>query len=219
MVISEAESIKGMLKSEASFVLVDLRPETAAAKGHIPTAVSIPSGKLAGAKDMFPADKKAPIILYTDSGVDVEAFMTLKSWGYKDISVLAGGMSGWDGKVDSGKPATKIEYVKRTPKGQISIEEFKKVADSAPAGVMILDVREKSVAEGGMIKGAINIPYADLMASLDKLSKDKEIIVHCNTGIQAADAQDELRQKGYKVRFLDAVIQVAPDGSYEISEK
>jgi len=80
-------------------------------------------------------------------------------------------------------------------------------------------VREKSVAEGGMIKGAINIPYADLMASLDKLSKDKEIIVHCNTGIQAADAQDELRQKGYKVRFLDAVIQVAPDGSYEISEK
>lgn len=219
MVISEADNIKGMLKSEASFVLIDLRPEKAASKGHIPTAVSVPAEKLAKAKDMFPADKKAPIILYTDSGVDVDSFLMVKSWGYKDISVLAGGMSAWDGMVEKGKPASKIEYVKRTPKGQISIDEFKKVADSTPAGMMILDVREKATADGGMIKGAVNIPYADLMAGLEKLPKDKEIIIHCNTGIQAADAQDELRQKGYNARFLDAVIQVAPDGSYEISEK
>jgi rhodanese-related sulfurtransferase len=57
------------------------------------------------------------------------------------------------------------------------------------------------------------------MASLDQLPKDKEIVIHCNTGILASMAQKGLQGKGYTSRYLDAVVQVSADGSYEITEK
>jgi rhodanese-related sulfurtransferase len=218
MELAEAKGIRKLMADEASFVIVDLRSEKAAKKGHIPGAVNIPAGKLAKAEKKFPKNKKAPIYLYGD-GVDVDAFKTVKGWGYKKVSVLNGGFKGWTsgkGKVARGKPADKIVYVKKTPKGQISIDEFKKVVEAQPSDKLILDVRDTSE---GTLKGAVQIASEEVGANLDKLPRDKEIIVHCNTGVLASNAREVLEKKGYKVRYLDAVVQVSADGSYEVAEK
>ena len=45
-------------------------------------------------------------------------------------------------------------------------------------------------------------------------------MIHCNTGILAKTACDQLVAKGYdKVRYLNAVVLIGADGVYEITEK
>jgi rhodanese-related sulfurtransferase len=70
-----------------------------------------------------------------------------------------------------------------------------------------------------MLKGAVNIPAGKITERAAEISKDKEIITHCTTGIRAEMAYDDLKELGFKVRFLNAVIQIDKDGKYEITKK
>jgi rhodanese-related sulfurtransferase len=217
LVVLPTNGLKKMIHEDDSYVLIDLRSREAAAAGHIKDAVSIPETDLQAAKDTFPQDKSAPIILYNDGQASEESFALVRGWGYKNVSVLQGGAENWDGKFFPGEPASKIVYVKKIKPGQITVEEFQQVATDKPADKVILDVRD-SGAEG-TIPGALNIPLGQLADSLGELPEDKEYIVHCNTGIMAGMALKTLQDNGYQARYLDAVVQVSPDGSFEISEK
>ncbi|MFC1845254.1 rhodanese-like domain-containing protein [Thermodesulfobacteriota bacterium] len=216
LVVLPASGLKKMIHEDTSYVLIDLRSKDAATKGHIKGAVSIPEAELAAAKDTFPKDKSAPIILYSDGQASAEAFASVRGWGYKNTTVLQGGANAWDGKFFPGETATEIVYVKKLKPGEITIDEFKQIATGKPVDKVILDVRDSGVA---IIPGAVNIPLADLAGRLAELPKDKEIIVHCNTGIMANMALRTLADNGYNARYVDAVVQVSSDGSFEVSSK
>jgi len=217
LVVLPTNGLKKMIHEDDSYVLIDLRSRQAATAGHIKDAVSIPEADLAAAKNKFPQDKSAPVILYNDDQASQESFKLVRGWGYKNASVLNGGARGWDGKFFPGEPAAKIVYVKKLKPGQITVEDFKQVATAKPSDKVILDVRD-SGAEG-IISGAINIPQAQLAARLAELPKDKEYIIHCNTGILAGMALKTLQDNGYRARYLDAVVQVSPNGSFDITDK
>lgn len=68
--------------------------------------------------------------------------------------------------------------------------------------IILLDVREKSEVENGTIEGSINIPLNSLRNNLDKLNKDKEIIVYCAVGLRGHIAARILNQNGYKVKNI-----------------
>lgn len=213
-----------MISQDIAHVLVDLRPEGDVKQGHIVNAVSVPVNGLTSAKDKFPADKSAPIILYADKAD--EAFKIVRGWGYPNTTVLQGGIEGWrkiGGQVSSGPAQTAINYVPKPRPGEISIEEFKAVAEAAAMGKaqdkLILDVRDDDEAMTGMLVGAKSVPQGQLEARIAELPKDKEIIVHCVTGVRAEMAYATLKANGLKARFLNAVIQIDKDGKYEISKK
>jgi len=216
LVVSEPNGLKKMISEDASYVLVDLRSKEAATAGHIKGAVSIPASELAAAKDAFPKDKSAPVILYNDGQASAEVAKLVSSWGYKNTAVLNGGAKAWDGKFFPGDPGSKIVYVKKLKPGEITIAEFKSIATNKPADKIILDVRDSGVAT---IPGAVNIPQSELAGRIAELPKDKELIIHCNTGILANMALKTLKDNGYKVRYLDAVVQVSSDGSFMVSSK
>lgn len=221
LVLSEPENLQFLIKEDVSHVLVDLRDAEAARKGHITGAVGIPAGDLARSKEMFPADKSAPVILYSE-GVDSAAFKTVRGWGYKNTSVLHGGVGAWQaagGQLVAGDLATEVLYVYKPRPGEIDIDEFKAIAEQKPADKLILDVRDADEAMQGMLVGAKNIPVGEVEGRLSELPRDKEIIVHCVTGIRAEMAHGTLKANGYQSRFLNAVIQIDPDGKYEISKK
>ena len=222
MVISEPAGLKKMIDEDASYVLLDLRGVKVAAKGHIKGAYATSMQELAAMKDSLPKDMSAPVIIYAESDqAAADAFNAVRGWGYKNASILSGGIVQWtkeNNPVQKNQLATKLEYVKRLKPGEIAISEFKQIAESHPADKVILDVREGAVA--GVIKGAIPIPRGELETRVAELPKDKEIVIHCNTGVLAKMAYDTLTQKGLsKVRYLNAVIQVSPDRTYEITEK
>lgn len=221
LIVSEPAALKDFINKDIAHVLVDLRDTATAKKGFIPGAVSLPAKDLSSAKDRFPADKSAPIILYGDM-IDSEAFKTVRGWGYKDTTILNGGVAAWTaagGKLQQGDLATAVLYVPKPRPGEISIEEFKAVAEKGDTGKLILDVRDKDEAMNGMIKGAVNIPAGELLNRSKELPKDREIITHCVTGLRAESAYEELKEAGYKVRFLNALIQIDKDGKYEITKK
>jgi len=217
LVVMPANGLKKMIHDDESYVLIDLRSPEAATAGHIKGAVSIPEAGLAAAKDRFPEDKSAPIILYSDAQASPETFTLVRGWGYKNISVLAGGAEGWDGNFFPGEPERDIVYVKKIKPGQISIAEFQEVAAAKPSDKVILDVRDSG--SEGTIPGAVNIPMDQLSDRLGELPKDKEYIIHCNTGIMAGMALKTMQDNGYQARYLDAVVQVGSDGSFAVSEK
>lgn len=209
-----------MIDKDMAFVLIDVRPAVEAAKGFIPGAVSLPEKDLAAAKTKFPADLSAPVILY-GSGAE-NAFKTVRNWGYKAAAVLRDGLAGWKqggGQLKTGSLETFISYIPKPRPGEIAIEEFKALAEKGATDKFILDVRDLDEAANGMLKGAVNIPAGKITERTSEIPKDKEIITHCTTGIRAEMAYDDLKELGFKVRFLNAVIQIDKDGKYEITKK
>lgn len=81
---------------------------------------------------------------------------------------------------------------------QINIEEFKTYINSThPEMFQILDVRNKDEYEKGAIPNAVNIPLPDLRKNLNKLDKDKPVIIYCQKGLRGYIARLILKHKGY----------------------
>src|SRR5690606_7417012 len=64
--------------------------------------------------------------------------------------------------------------------------------------VQVVDVRGAAEYEAGHIEGADNLFVGTLRDNLSELSKDKEIIVHCQAGDRAAIAYSILAKNGFK---------------------
>lgn len=65
---------------------------------------------------------------------------------------------------------------------------------------LIIDVREPFEFSTGHVKGAVNIPPAELMAGAKKLedvAKDTEIVLYCISGSRSNASMHYLRQMGY----------------------
>ena len=190
-------------------VLIDVRGPEAAKKGHIQGAFAIALNKLEAEKDAFPLDTKVPIIMYSDQ-TDLSQISPvveeLSNWVDHKMFVLKGGYADWTkrgGPVESEKIRTKIVYLPKPGPGEIVGDEFMNIVNSQPEDKIVLDVRSMDETTDGKIEWAINIPLDDLQGSLDKLAKNKEIIIHCGTGVRAQMAQSVLKNAGYKSRFLN----------------
>ena len=201
------------------YVLVDLREAAATAGGVVPGAVNIPVAGLAGAKEGFPKQKSAPVILYGLGGPEMEsAFATVRGWGYKNASILVGGLDSWvkAGQELDAKAQEKISYVPKARPGEISVEKFKTAA--AGGGAVVLDVRETGETSAGTLSGALVVPLAELSSRMGELPKDKKIIAHCSTGARAEMAYNQLSEAGYDVQWLNAKVTVKPDGTYLVEK-
>ncbi|MCB1875382.1 MAG: hypothetical protein KDH88_05345 [Chromatiales bacterium] len=200
---------------------------------HLPTAATMPATYFTGWTSYFvnngvkarlpgASDKAAPIILYgaTDQDPDLlVAFGELKKWGYKNPSIMEGGISDWKSagrKLESGAPADQIRYVRKLRKGAIEPARFKTLATD-PAAAAIIDVRAKNETGGGAVKGALLIPLDELESRASDLPTDKPIITYCSNGIRAEMAYELLKNKGFEqVNFLNETIHPAADGSFRI---
>ena len=98
-----------------------------------------------------------------------------------------------------------INYYERMPDHiyKITEAELKELVDSNDPDIYILDIREAKDYTQGHIKGAHNIPFKQVGASLDKLPTDKTIIVHCYTGQTAGQTVAALNIAGFKARSLN----------------
>jgi rhodanese-related sulfurtransferase len=224
LTVTCADCLVEQLKAGIPAIIVDLRPVKEAGKGHIPGAVSLPLDELTHAYFKFPSDKKAPIVLYShDTQSAITGFEIIGLWGgYTNIVVIENGFDAWrkqGGQVEKGELQTTIIYEPKPRPGEIAIEEFKKIAETRPADKFILDVRDEDEAIQGMLIGANNIPVQDITPRQKELSKDKEIIIHCMTGVRAELAYHTVRSLGYNARFLNAIIKIDSTGRYEISKE
>jgi hydroxyacylglutathione hydrolase len=69
--------------------------------------------------------------------------------------------------------------------------------------VRVLDVRKATEYAEGNIPNAINIAHTRLADELDQLPKEKELLVHCQTGPRASYASSLLVKNGFKVKWIN----------------
>ncbi|MCC7043832.1 MAG: molybdopterin-synthase adenylyltransferase MoeB [Acidobacteria bacterium] len=87
---------------------------------------------------------------------------------------------------DSGKVAPELE---------ISVVDLK--ARLEKGDVWLLDVREPREYEITKIAGSTLIPLGELPKRLDELPKDRDIAIHCKSGVRSAKAVNLLKEKGF----------------------
>ena len=83
----------------------------------------------------------------------------------------------------------------------------------------ILDVRTPEEFAAGHLPGAINIPHTELAGRLDELdfARDSEIVVHCQSGRRASQAEAVLLEAGFEdVRDLDGHMAAWREGGYAL---
>lgn len=78
----------------------------------------------------------------------------------------------------------------------ISMEEFKTYLGKD--NVQIVDVRGASEYEAGHVEGAENVFVGTLQDNLGKISKDKQVVIHCQAGDRSAIAYSILAKNGFK---------------------
>jgi hydroxyacylglutathione hydrolase len=77
----------------------------------------------------------------------------------------------------------------------IAIDEFKNYISKE--NVQIVDVRGATEFEAGHIQGAVNIFVGTLQDHLAQISKEKQIVIHCQSGDRSAIANSILARNGY----------------------
>ena len=83
--------------------------------------------------------------------------------------------------------------------GLVGVAQWHEVANT---NALILDVREKRERDAGFIPNSIHIPLGELRRRLNELPKDREILVHCQSGQRSYTACRILMQHGYRCRNL-----------------
>jgi len=86
--------------------------------------------------------------------------------------------------------------------GLVDVVHWNQMGTDALAGAFILDVRDAAETKVGMLPGAKHIPLGELRQRLEELPRDREIVVHCQSGQRSYNACRLLSQRGFSVRNL-----------------
>jgi rhodanese-related sulfurtransferase len=70
--------------------------------------------------------------------------------------------------------------------------------DSAPPNAVLLDIREPEEFARGHVRGALNLPQADIATRLDEIPKDRPILTICQSGMRSFRTAQFLRQQGWQ---------------------
>jgi sulfur-carrier protein adenylyltransferase/sulfurtransferase len=79
---------------------------------------------------------------------------------------------------------------------EVTVSELKKMRDNKE-DFQLIDVREPHEAEIATIQGEL-IPMGEVMNNLDKISRDKKVVIHCRSGARSGAVVQALeREHGF----------------------
>ena len=202
--------------------LLDVREVAEVEKdGYIEGSINIPVREVLANLDKLPGLDEAIVVTCASGhrGGMVEA--ALRLLGYTNVRNLNGGVNGWkkaELPVVTGTPAAAASistpiiadqalydmlngFLSNLPEGFYSIKSDKLSEELASSTVpSIIDVRTQAEWDkDGYIEGAVNIPFNDFFANLDKVPADKDarIVVLCASGHRGGIVMMAMRLMGY----------------------
>ena len=181
------QELRAMLGDGAELALLDVREEGVFAKGHLLTGSCVPLSRLElRLEDLVPRRASRVVLCDDDGALAQRAAAVMRRHGWRNISVLAGGVPGW--KLAGYELFTGVyvpskafgEYVEHecgTPR--ISAAELKAKLD-AGEDVVVLDSRPLSEYRVMNIPGALDCPGAELVYRAHEVVKDPRTLVVVN---------------------------------------
>ena len=176
-----------MLGDGAELALLDVREEGVFSKAHLLTAASLPLSWLEMRIDATVPRRAARIVLCDDDELLAQrAAAALRRFGYRNISVLAGGVGAWKAAgyelfsgvyVPSKAFGEFVEHECATPR--IGAAELKAKLD-AGEDVVVLDSRPMDEYRVMNIPGAADCPGAELVYRVHEVVQRPETLVVVN---------------------------------------
>ncbi|MDP1847583.1 MAG: MBL fold metallo-hydrolase [Solirubrobacteraceae bacterium] len=180
-------------------LVVDVRTELQFDEAHIPGAVCITARRAGfGSKLAWLAEPGQPIVLVgRDDGDAVQAAQLAGAVGLREIAgYLAGGMTSWR------EEKLAVDRVRRMTVPELH-ERWQRDGDD----LQVLDVRERSEWDAGVIPGSVRTPYHDIRDVPDGIDPAKPVAVICGSGQRSAVAASLLQRFG-----AEQVIHVVEGG-------
>ena len=186
---SKPAALRDRLHVGGEIAIVDAREEGSFHERHLLMVSCLPLSRLELlAPDLLPR-RSAPVVVCDDGeGLAERAAARLIEGGYTDVSVLAGGVAGWEAAgfpvysgvhVPSKAFAEVVEHEYGTP--WISAEEL---AERQQRGerMAIFDSRSYEEYHSNSIPGAVSVPGAELVYRFNELVPSPETFVVVNCG-------------------------------------
>lgn len=168
--------------------VIDTRNKFDFAKEHLPGSINIQGNNSFSTWCGWILNYEEQFILVADEGQREDLTRKLMRIGLDNIYGFVDDITSLGIKTQSSKI--------------IDIEEFSSYIGKE--GVQIVDVRGESEYKSGHVKGADNIFVGTLENNLDKIDKNKEVIIHCQSGDRSAIAQSLLARHGIEVKNYSA---------------
>ncbi len=194
--------------------LIDVRSEDEYATGHLPGSFNVPGGQAVQRADDFIAVRNAPIIFISnESARAVMAAYWYRQMGFRNVSVLRGGLSAWSKSVGD----LEIRELGDEPLGYQAAKQTARFID-APAlerlrrdlTTLILDAGTSVEFEAAHVPGAQWISRGWIECKLPEQFTDRKqaIVVTCPDGRQSLFAARTLVEMGYTdVAVLDGGVR------------
>jgi rhodanese-related sulfurtransferase len=213
--ILSSKELNAKVKHGQSYYIIDLRSdsifrgistEKTKSEGHFNDAVNMPFAQLKTTTITVPAK---PILLVDEYGDESpKAAKLFIEKGYKDVSILFEGMDGWVDYTTNTTEKPAVKWTRNIGYTLLPADDFKKLVASKKEFTLI-DVRTKDEFNNasknywqniGQIKGAMNIPFAELKTSTSiPQSKDAAIVIYgFNAQPEIFEAAKWLNDEGYK---------------------
>ena len=180
--------LAGLMASESLHAVFDVRERGEFNMGQISNATSLPRSQIEFRIAELVPDRRIPIVVYDEGeGRAALAAHTLGKFGYKNVSILDGGLPEWRKEelptvsgvnVPSKAFGEKVHHERTIP--EISPEELRSLQERVTE-LMIFDVRTPEEYGRFCIPGAVNVPGGDLILWAEALRRkpDTPVVVNC----------------------------------------
>jgi hydroxyacylglutathione hydrolase len=164
--------------------IIDTRNKTEFAKGYIPGSINIQGNNSFATWAGWYLNYEEPFILLADQNQLDDLTRKLMRIGLDNVM---GYIPSTEAFVKHGG---KLDTV-----NNITIDELKKLKS---AGAQLVDLRGATEYKSGHIEGADHVFVGTLLNNLDRISRDKDVVVLCQGGDRATIGYSLLASKGFK---------------------
>ena len=176
-VISPRE-VKQKLDAQEDIIILDTRSREDYRAKHIKGSLSMPQDEIYVRYSDLPKDKEIIVLCYTTGcQSSTQVAQALFELGFKNVKNMKAGIAGWEAE---GYPL-EGEYL-ASANQEIKIKTISpsqlKIKIDTHQNIYLIDVRSQNEYKLGHIEKAKSIPLDQVSSQLDKLPKDKEIIIY-----------------------------------------
>ena len=195
------EQLRQLLDQKADVVLINTMSAIECRDHAIPGSLCLPCQTFTDQIDKLPADKGKKLVYYCESDLCLRSYKSAnkaKELGYRDVSVLKGGLPGWK---QAGYRTVAQERIPRKAISSVKASRLKKWLEEGKP-IFLLDIRSEDAFRQGEIKGAVNIPFYRLDRQYSDLPLDRQIVLIDERGFRSFLASCYLSRKGYDTTRL-----------------
>ena len=188
-------------------IVIDVRSKEAYSRGHIPGSLNNTL------RDVYPVwlgwlvPADARLLFVADEQSIEEVVDQSLLVGYEDFAGwLLGGAEAWQ---SSGRELAKVQLVD-APLGRKLLRE----------GAASLDVREADEYRAGHIEGSIHVPLGRVIQDVDRVPRDRPVVVYCGHGERSSTAVSLLERAGFSdLVNLDGGTGAWEDAGYNLKRE